>query len=118
MRLMPKSPIAQASAIPADSFPTPDGPTPDARAVARRRLIVFVCVGIAAYAVALIATLPASVVFPNHPWRSGVAGTVWNGEVGVAGGTAVSWHWAPLRSLTLSARVLHLRESRLIFIVN
>jgi hypothetical protein len=50
--------------------------------------------------VALVATLPASVVFKNRPWRTGVAGTVWNGEVGVAGGTAISWRWAPLRSLT------------------
>jgi hypothetical protein len=48
----------------------------------------------------LIATLPASLVFKNRPWRTGVAGTVWNGEVGVAGGIAVRWHWAPLRSLT------------------
>lgn len=95
MRLKPRSPIAEASAGPADSFPTPD-----TRALARRRLIAFVGIGIAAYVLGLIATLPASLAFPNRPWRSGVAGTLWNGEVGIAGGTAVKWHWAPLRSIT------------------
>jgi hypothetical protein len=44
--------------------------------------------------------MPASVIFPNAPWRAGVAGTVWNGEVGVAGGASFSWEMAPLRSLT------------------
>ena len=48
----------------------------------------------------MIATMPASVVVKNRPWRTGVAGTVWNGEVGVAGGSKFEWHWAPLRSLT------------------
>lgn len=57
-------------------------------------------VGIAAYGIALIATIPASLVFKNRPWRNGVAGTVWNGEVGLTGGNAVRWRWAPLRSLT------------------
>lgn len=95
MRLKPKSPIAQAAAIPADSFETPI-----AQAVARRRIIAFALLGIGAYALGLIWTIPASVAFHGVPWRTGVAGTVWNGEVGVAGGTVVRWHWAPLRSLT------------------
>lgn len=56
--------------------------------------------GIAAYALAMVATMPASVIVKNRPWRTGVAGTVWNGEVGVAGGSKFEWHWAPLRSLT------------------
>jgi hypothetical protein len=67
---------------------------------ARRRLILFAGIGIAAYAVAMIATMPASVVMKNRPWRTGVAGTIWNGEVGVAGGSRLEWRWAPLRSLT------------------
>lgn len=67
---------------------------------ARRRLTVFVVLGIAAYALAMIATMPASVFLKNRPWRTGVAGTVWNGEVGVAGGSKFEWNWAPLRSLT------------------
>jgi hypothetical protein len=68
--------------------------------VARRRLIAFAVLGIASYLLAMIATLPASVVFKNRPWRTGVAGTIWNGEVGISGGTAVRWSWSPLRSLT------------------
>lgn len=56
--------------------------------------------GIAAYALAMLATMPASVFLKNRPWRTGVAGTVWNGEVGVAGGSKFEWNWAPLRSLT------------------
>ncbi|WP_447724153.1 hypothetical protein [Sphingomonas koreensis] len=67
---------------------------------ARRRLTVFVVLGIAAYALAMLATMPASVFLKNRPWRTGVAGTVWNGEVGIAGGTQFEWNWAPLRSLT------------------
>jgi len=48
----------------------------------------------------MIATLPASLIAGNTDWRSGVGGTVWNGEVGIAGGSRVEWHFAPLRSLT------------------
>lgn len=66
----------------------------------RRRLIRFAGFGIAAYVVALVATMPASVVFKNRPWRTGVEGTIWHGAVGVAGGSTLSWAWAPLRSLT------------------
>ncbi|MFZ5746567.1 MAG: type II secretion system protein N [Pseudomonadota bacterium] len=47
----------------------------------------------------MIATMPASVFLKNRVWRSGVAGTVWNGEVGVAGDARFEWRWAPLRSL-------------------
>ena len=68
--------------------------------MARRRIIVFAALGIGAYLLALLVTLPASVVFKNRPWRTGVAGTVWNGEVGVAGGAKFEWQMAPLRSLT------------------
>jgi hypothetical protein len=67
---------------------------------ARRRLTVFVLLGIAAYALAMVASMPAGVAFSNRPWRTGIAGTIWNGEVGVAGGSKVEWNWAPLRSLT------------------
>ncbi|MCP3728809.1 hypothetical protein M9978_00050 [Sphingomonas sp. MG17] len=67
---------------------------------ARRRLTVFVLLGIAAYALAMVATMPAGVAFSNRPWRTGIAGTVWNGKVGIAGGSKVEWNWAPLRSLT------------------
>lgn len=61
---------------------------------------MFALLGIASYALAMLATMPASVFLKNRPWRSGVAGTVWNGEVGIVGGTKIEWSWAPLRSLT------------------
>ncbi|NJB97698.1 hypothetical protein CA233_00535 [Sphingomonas sp. ABOLD] len=48
----------------------------------------------------MLATAPASLLVRNVPWRSGVAGTIWNGEVGVAGGSKLEWQLAPLRSLT------------------
>lgn len=67
--------------------------------VARRRIIVFAVLGIASYVLAMLVTMPASVIVNNRPWRTGVAGTVWNGEVGVAGGSKLEWHMAPLRSL-------------------
>ncbi|WP_245646832.1 type II secretion system protein N [Sphingomonas soli] len=67
---------------------------------ARRRIIVFVVLGIAAYVLAILATMPASVIVKSAPWRTGVTGTVWNGEFGVAGGTRIEWRMAPLRSLT------------------
>lgn len=76
------------------------GPVVIREDVARRRIILFVVLGIAAYVLALLATMPASVLFRSQPWRTGVAGTVWNGEVGVAGGSKFEWRMAPLRSLT------------------
>ena len=48
----------------------------------------------------MIVTMPASVVLGSPPWRTGIAGTVWNGEVGIAGGSKLEWRMAPLRSLT------------------
>lgn len=72
----------------------------DMESVARRRIILFVVLGIAAYLLAMLATIPASAIVKNQPWRTGVAGTLWNGEVGVAGGSKLEWQMAPLRSLT------------------
>jgi hypothetical protein len=48
----------------------------------------------------MVATIPASILFKPRPWRAGVAGTIWNGEVGVTGGSVVRWNWSPLRSIT------------------
>lgn len=86
---------AEASARPGESLDI----SAHARPAARRRLIAFAAIGIAAYAAALVATVPAGTIFPNRPWRTGVAGTVWNGAVGVGGTNRLAWHWAPLRSL-------------------
>ena len=65
---------------------------------ARRSIILFALIGIGAYLLALLVTMPASVIFRDATWRTGVAG--WNGEVGIAGGATFAWHMAPLRSLT------------------
>ncbi|MEP9401382.1 type II secretion system protein N [Sphingomonas silueang] len=67
---------------------------------ARRRSIAFAALGIASFAVAMVATLPASLIVRNVAWRSGVGGTIWHGEVGIAGGSRLEWRFAPLRSLT------------------
>lgn len=48
----------------------------------------------------MVVTMPASIIIRNKPWRTGVSGTVWHGEVGVAGGSTLRWDFAPLRSLT------------------
>lgn len=88
--------IAEASERPADAPLSSE----IAQAGARRRIIRFAILGIAAFVVALIWTMPASVIVKNRAWRTGVAGTVWHGEVGVAGGSILNWDWAPLRSLT------------------
>lgn len=48
----------------------------------------------------MLATAPASLLVRNAPWRTGVAGTIWSGQVGLAGGSTLEWQLAPLRSLT------------------
>ncbi|RYY43612.1 MAG: hypothetical protein EOP59_07655 [Sphingomonadales bacterium] len=59
----------------------------------------------------MLATIPASVIVKSQPWRTGVSGTVWNGEVGVAGGSKLEWQMAPLRSLTSLAFAADFRAS-------
>ncbi len=59
----------------------------------------------------MIATIPASAVLTNAPWRTGIAGTIWNGEVGVAGGSKLEWDWAPLRSITSLGFAVHWRAT-------
>lgn len=93
---MPLTLPGRFAGVRVDSLVAPDA----ARFEGRRRSIAFAVVGIASYALAMIATLPASVFLKNHPWRTGIAGTIWNGEVGVSGGSKLEWDWAPLRSLT------------------
>lgn len=87
--------IAEASARPDDSLAASDV----ARAGARRRLTLFAGVGIAAYVLAMIATIPAGALVERGDWRTGVGGTIWHGEAGLAGGSRLTWDWAPLRSL-------------------
>lgn len=95
------TPLIRRGSIAAASERPADAPSLSviAETGARRRLTRFVAVGIVAYVVAMVWTLPASVVISDKPWRTGVAGSIWNGEVGVAGGSVLAWRWAPLRSL-------------------
>ncbi|WP_156679473.1 hypothetical protein [Sphingomonas profundi] len=51
------------------------------------------------YGIALLATLPASLVVPAGAPVEAIGGTVWRGDVALPGGNRVAWAWAPLRSL-------------------
>lgn len=59
--------------------------------------VILVGVGVGAYALGLIAMLPAEVVTPDG---SDVVGTVWNGEMALEGGFAVAWQAQSLASIT------------------
>lgn len=50
----------------------------------------------AAYAAALVATLPARVVAPRG---SDASGTVWHGALGLADGATAHWDWSAAQSL-------------------
>lgn len=60
--------------------------------------MAFAAIGVAAYLVALVATIPASLVAPRAEGVA-VGGTIWSGEAALAGGNRLDWSWAPLRSL-------------------
>jgi hypothetical protein len=58
--------------------------------------------GLVAFAVAMVATLPARVVLPAASVQQAsipAIGTIWNGEAAIGAETAVSWRFAPLRSV-------------------
>ena len=59
----------------------------------------------------MVATIPASAVLSDGPWRSGAGGTIWNGEAGLARGSRLTWRWAPLRSLVNLAFAVDWRAS-------
>lgn len=87
-------PIAEAAAIPGDSFPL-QSPAHRRRA---RRVLAFAAIGAAAYLAALAATVPARLVAPAAEGVV-VSGTIWSGAATLAGGDRIGWSWAPLRSL-------------------
>ena len=69
---------------------------------ARRRLAVFGALGVATYALALVATLPARVAldWAGAPGLSqGAVGTAWNGEAALGNGVVAAWKVSPLRSI-------------------
>jgi hypothetical protein len=63
-----------------------------------RRAWPWLAIGLAAYLVTLVITLPARFLLSGDP-RWAVAGTIWNGEAVVDGAVRVQWRWAPWRSL-------------------
>lgn len=58
--------------------------------------VILAGVGVAAYGLGLVATLPAEVVAPDD--RDAV-GTVWDGQMALEGGFAAGWRTQPLASL-------------------
>jgi hypothetical protein len=104
--------LARSQADPensADPFPYQIAPPSTVRS---RRLRLFMLTGIAAYLLALLATLPARLLLDRadepHIWLA-VSGTVWNGEAALSQGHAVRWRWAPLASLTTISYSTHLQ---------
>jgi hypothetical protein len=89
----------------ADADPAARQRTPLAR---MRRAWPWLAIGIAAYLIALIVTVPARFVLPADP-RWAVAGTVWSGEAVVDGAYRVQWRWAPWRSLASLAFAADIR---------
>lgn len=55
--------------------------------------------GLAAYLIALLATIPAGVFIPASGALLEVGGTIWHGEAALDGGDRLRWRFAPLRSL-------------------
>lgn len=70
--------------------------------MARRRLRLFILLGVAAYLLSLIATLPARLLFADardDAVLGTVTGTIWSGEGSMNAGHSLRWDWAPLDSL-------------------
>lgn len=64
----------------------------------RRRPLRWILIGVASYLIALVALLPARMLFdPGADWA--ITGTVWHGQAVLDGAYRVDWRWAPLRSL-------------------
>lgn len=64
-----------------------------------RRTIWFVAIGIIAYLLAIVWTIPASFVWRDAPGIAGTSGTLWRGGALLADGSRLTWAWAPLRSI-------------------
>lgn len=82
------APVAEIDAY-LDSSDTP------ARRRFNRRVLVFTGIGVGAYLLTLLATIPAQLVSPLPD----ATGTVWNGSAPLDGGNRLDWRWAPLGSI-------------------
>ena len=67
----------------------------------RLRTRHFIVLALASFIVGLIATLPATLVLKTVGMGGGqtAVGTIWKGETAIGDATALSWRFAPLRSL-------------------
>ncbi|HEX8447180.1 MAG TPA: hypothetical protein VF649_11265 [Sphingomonas sp.] len=66
----------------------------------RRRILLFGGIGVAAYLLTLLATVPARLFVPSDvPALRAVSGTIWHGEVALPGGDRLTWRFAPLRTI-------------------
>lgn len=93
----------------ADPFPFQIAPP---RAVRSRRFRLFALAGLAAYLLALLATIPAGLLLKRAGEPSiwlAVSGTVWSGEAALSQGHAVRWEWAPMASLANLAYTTHVQ---------
>jgi hypothetical protein len=94
---MPIQPSRTSEATVDDPLPYQTPLAALVRQVGARRLAFL---GIASFAVSLIATAPARIVLPpNGDGATAAVGTIWNGEVAIGEQTAVSWRLAPVRSI-------------------
>lgn len=78
------------------------GDTSDERSRGLRGVLLLGGLGLATYLVALIVTLPARIVVETFGARldaSSIAGTIWEGELGLRGGHSLAWTLHPLDSL-------------------
>lgn len=67
-----------------------------------RRTLVFILIGILAYFVGLIATIPAATIIDESE-RLQVGGTIWSGEAVFASTIRIEWAFSPLSSLSKMA---------------
>lgn len=109
--------VIEASRIPSDPERGAD-PFPyqiaAPAAVRRRRFRLFALAGLAAYALTLIATLPARLLLERSGEPSiflAVSGTMWSGEAALGQGHAIRWAWAPLASIANLRYTTHLEVS-------
>ena len=67
-------------------------------AARRRRAVTLIALGLIAYAVGLVAMIPARVLVAERIGTR-VGGTIWRGEAVIGPALRVTWRWSPIASL-------------------
>jgi len=88
--------MAQTAAPDADQ--EANSQTPALARRQRRRVGLFIALGVLTYCAGLIAMIPARFVVPDSD-RMRVGGTAWNGEAVLGSTMRIAWHWSPMASL-------------------